>query len=332
VSMVRAMDLVHRILDDRTVEPGEHVVQFYEHEENLALGVSSFLGAGLVAGEAALVVGTAAHRDAFDVALAAAGVDVPGLRAAGRYRSCDAEELLATFLVGGVPDTRRFEASVGAIVAELTAPGIPLRIYGEMVALLWAGGAVASAIRVESLWNDLSRSHPLTLFCAYPVRLAAGTSVDRDAICEQHSAVIADLGPPAASPDEVWRVFEPTPFAVPVARRFVADALGGWGRLALIESTELVVSEMVSNAVRHGGRRFVVAMSCRSDDVRVAVTDLSPQVPTPRPEDPEVATDGRGMHLIAALSRRWGTEVHAPGKTVWAEIAEPAPELGAAKG
>ncbi|MCW2598810.1 MAG: putative two-component sensor histidine kinase protein [Frankiales bacterium] len=309
-------------LDDIAVEAGQHVVHFYERDENLALAVSSFLGAGLVAGESVLVVATPAHSDAFDAVLVAAGIDVPTARAAGKYRSVDASKGLASFMVDGRPDTERFDASVGATVAELSASGTPVRIYGEMVALLWEQGDVEGAMAVEEQWNDLGRRSLFTLFCAYPSGSVAGTPRGRHRICQHHSAVVAERRSPPAPPDERTRRFEPTVFAAPAARRFVTEALHGWGRHAVLDATELVVSEMVTNAIRHGGRPFRVSVSVLADAVRVSVTDPSPKLPTLRPDDPEVATGGRGLHLIAALARRWGTHVHNGGKTVWAEIDE----------
>ncbi len=305
---------------DLSIEAGQHVVQFYERDESLALAVSSFLGAGLVAGEVALVVGTPAHRDAFDAVLTAAGVDVRAVRASGQYRSADAAELLASYLVEGHPDPERFDASIGGLVSEASAAGAPVRIYGEMVALLWQRGQVAGAMAVEQLWNDLGRRTPFTLFCAYPTCSADGPAVDQEAIGAHHSGVVVEPGPPSVRPDEASQWFEPTPFATPVARRFVTETLLGWGHHALVDATELVVTELVTNAVRHGRRRFEVAVSLEADAVRIAVTDPSPQLPTLRPERPDLATGGRGMHLVAALSRRWGMQLHGGGKTVWAEV------------
>lgn len=67
-----------------------------------------------------------------------------------------------------------------------------VRIYGEMVAVLWDEGNVAAAIALEDLWNDLATRYPFSLFCAYPMR-----AFDTDAsiegyrtICGQHSTVL----------------------------------------------------------------------------------------------------------------------------------------------
>lgn len=311
-------------LDDVTVASGQHVVHFYERDEGLALAVGSFLGAGLVAGESALVVGTAAHRDAFEAVLGAAGIDVSAARDAGHYVALDAAEQLAAFMIDGRPDARRFGSTIGGLVRALTASGAPVRIYGEMVALLWDQGDVTGALAVEDLWNDLGRRSPFTLFCAYPMQSVEASPGGQDAICEHHSAVVAARRAQPVRPHEVSRRFQPTLFAASVARRFVTEALRGWGRHALVDRAEVVVSEMVSNAIRHSGRPFRVVVSLKDDVVRIAVTDPSSEPPTVRAEDPEIATGGRGMHLIGALSRRWGTQLHDGGKTVWAEIDDPA--------
>jgi hypothetical protein len=306
-------------LDDDPVEAGQHVVQFYETDTGLALAVGSFLGVGLTAGETALVVATGAHRALFEASLRHAGIDVDAARAGGQLHLLDAQELLDAFIVDGTPDTRRFDATVGHLVGDLVGCGRPLRIYGEMVALLWDDGNVGAAMQLEELWNDLRRCSPFTLFCAYPRRSISG--IDSEAICRSHSAVVAEPQPQPTHADEAIRRFEPTTYAVPVARAFVRDTLTGWGRESLLEVSDLIVSELAANAVRHSSRRFVVTLSKRGAATRIAVSDLSALLPTLRASDPD-ATDGRGIQLIAAVSLNWGAELHNGAKTVWAEIQD----------
>jgi hypothetical protein len=167
-----------------------HLVEFYETDAGLAGAVARFLAPAMAGPGAALVVATPAHRAAFEEALSASGVDVAGAIAAGRYVSFDAGELLATFLVDGVPDRASFEREVGAVVERMSAEGRPLRVYGEMVALLWDGGDPASAVALEDLWNEMSSSYDFELLCAY--RLAAFDN-EHDAlafrrVCEQHAS------------------------------------------------------------------------------------------------------------------------------------------------
>jgi anti-sigma regulatory factor (Ser/Thr protein kinase) len=306
-------------LDDAGVEAGHHVVQFYEGDASLALAVGGFLGDGLVRGETALVVATPAHRALFEAALRDAGLDVDALRVSGALRMTDAQHMLDAFTVGGVCHRDLFDESVGALVAELVAEGRPVRIYGEMVALLWDAGHVAAAIELEETWNALQGRTPFTLFCAYPKSSLGDT--DGPSICRTHSAVVPDPTPLSVGPHEVSRRFEPTPYAVPAARRFVRETLHGWGRPSLFDVSDLIISELAGNAVRHSSRRFLVRVTRRGAATRIAVSDQSSVLPTVRAADPD-ATNGRGLHIIAAVSMRWGTELHRGAKTVWAEIQD----------
>jgi anti-sigma regulatory factor (Ser/Thr protein kinase) len=103
------------------------------------------------------------------------------------------------------------------------------------------------------------------------------------------------------------------------ARAFLRGALQTWALDGLGEVTELLTSELVSNAVRHVGSP-VVLRAIRDDDwVRVEVDDTSDALPVmgqPRPLD----LGGRGMVLVDALADRWGADLHPGGKTVWFEI------------
>ncbi len=169
-----------------------HLVEFYETKEFLVETVSGFLGPALVDGDAAIVVATAAHRRAFEDALHEAGLDVGAAVASGRYLTVDAAGLLTTFMVDGAPDARRFRDEIGGVIERAAADGRRVRIYGEMVALLWDAGDVPSAIALEDLWNDLAATHAFALLCAYP--MSAFESAESEAgfrrVCEQHTAVI----------------------------------------------------------------------------------------------------------------------------------------------
>lgn len=87
------------------------------------------------------------------------------------------------------------------------------------------------------------------------------------------------------------------------------------------ETAVLLASEMVSNAVEHGGGPSYLDAAIRPDVLRLEVSDPSPELPAPAGEVDEVSERGRGLMLIAALSSRWGAERRRQGKTVWCEIA-----------
>jgi PAS domain S-box-containing protein/excisionase family DNA binding protein len=148
---------------------GEHFVQFYETDAVLLDAVAAFIGATLHAGDAGIVVATAAHREGVAERLAAAGLDLAAVDADGRYIALDAAETLARFTVDGTPDAARFAEVIGEIIARAAAGGRRVRIFGEMVALLTAAGSATAALRLEELWNGLQEAHAFSLFCAYPL-------------------------------------------------------------------------------------------------------------------------------------------------------------------
>lgn len=152
---------------------------------------------------------------------------------------------------------------------------------------------------------------------------------------------------PALAPPARWRHL-PLPEAPAAVRTALTGRLAGWGihaggddrRAERVQDLLVVVSELVSNAVRHAATPFEVAVALAAAGpagdaaVRVEVTDGC-AVP-PRPAHPGVhraAVDGiggQGLHLVDALADHWGHHprpgVVPAGKTVWAEVGlGPAP-------
>ena len=169
----------------------DHLVEFYETSAFLVATVADFLAPALRGDDAAIVVATPEHRHAFSKALVARGVDVDAATRDGRYVVHDAGELLALFMVDGAPHPGLFHEVVGAVLAGAAQGGRTVKVYGEMVALLWADGDVTSTIALEDLWNDMAAEHRFGLLCAYPLQgFDDATRAAFKRICRQHSAVI----------------------------------------------------------------------------------------------------------------------------------------------
>ena len=191
-------------------ERHEHLVQFYETDQFLVTSVSTFFAAALRSGEACVLVATAAHRAAVEEALTSGGAcDLLAARARGQYTALDAAETLATFMVDGQPDPQRFDRSVGDVMRGAARGRAGVRAFGEMVALLWAQGNRAAAIRLEELWNDLQRDVRFTLFCAYPMSGFGdddGHPLGLAHVCAHHSRVVpAESYSALATPDDRLR-------------------------------------------------------------------------------------------------------------------------------
>jgi PAS domain S-box-containing protein len=185
---------MHNAMAPSVLEPpsSKHFVQFYEDDTFLANSVANFLGGALGAGESAMMIATAAHREAVERLLTERGVDVVAARQRGNLVSLDAATTLAEFMEGSAPNAARFVEVVGGLVRRMTEGGRGLRAFGEMVALLWAEGNKQAAIALEDLWNDLAKQRVFSLFCAYPMEKFSaeedGNSFEH--ICGQHSHVI----------------------------------------------------------------------------------------------------------------------------------------------
>ncbi|MBT2405748.1 ATP-binding protein [Streptomyces sp. ISL-87] len=113
--------------------------------------------------------------------------------------------------------------------------------------------------------------------------------------------------------------------SVPLARAELRKALAGWGLSELEEDALLVVSELVTNAVRHAAgprdREIETKYVRLPEWLRIEVHDAGagwPEATTPEAE----GEGGRGLFLVAAVADRWAVGERAgPGKRVWAELS-----------
>lgn len=292
---------------------GEHVVQFYDQEGDLARAVGNYLTAAVNAGQVGIVITTEPHRQAFEAEMARAGVDTTQVRRDGSVIWLDAADTLQRFVRDGKVDPQGFQEVVGSVLRAAAQTGREIRAYGEMVALLWDAGNVLGAIELEKLWNSLAAELSFSLFCAYHVHSMAGDE-HADAlreVCRLHTAVI----------DEASARFRAGPGAPLAARRFVAGLLGRrpYGAQVNSHDAELVISELATNAVMHACTPFSVAVRSDGSGVRISVQDWSSMQPVMRAENP-LAMSGRGLRLISMIARSWGVEYGPDGKTVWAEL------------
>jgi PAS domain S-box-containing protein len=172
---------------------GGHVVQFYEDDAFLVERMARFIGGGLGAGERTVVIATESHRADLERQLVSRGIDMSAARRTGAYVALDAAGTLSRIVVGDSPDPARFTDVVGGLVGRASFGGRrPVRAFGEMVSLLWNAGRREAAIELEQFWNELARTQPLSLLCAYPMTAfgddAAGPLLSR--ICGEHTQVV----------------------------------------------------------------------------------------------------------------------------------------------
>jgi hypothetical protein len=117
------------------------------------------------------------------------------------------------------------------------------------------------------------------------------------------------------------------------ARRFTWSTLSGWDLSSLVDNAALIVSELLSNALRYGltptsahltqPGPVWLGLLRRSKTVLCAVCDHSTAIPVLRRPD-YFAQSGRGLHIVDCLSEAWGwTDPGPSGKAVWASVTSP---------
>ncbi|MEZ0493792.1 SpoIIE family protein phosphatase [Kineococcus sp. TBRC 1896] len=110
--------------------------------------------------------------------------------------------------------------------------------------------------------------------------------------------------------------------AVASARGFLRERLTAWSADELLDEAELVLSELVTNALVHtaGDAGLTLRFDGAERRLRIAVGDSSTRSPRERDAPPD-ALGGRGLAIVDAVADAWGVDVTADGKTVWADLA-----------
>ncbi|WAZ23869.1 SpoIIE family protein phosphatase [Streptomyces cinnabarinus] len=192
--------------------------------------------------------------------------------------------------------------------------------------LLYTDGLVESRLRdvwtgIEQLREKLAATaqltgpdHPPPLEALCDEVLDMLGPGDRD----DDIALLAARFDGIAPSDVAYWFLEPEDAAPGRARKLARRALSRWGLEELSDSVELLVSEVVTNAVRYASRPVTLRL-LRTDVLRCEVGDDVPQLPRLRQAR---ATDegGRGLYLVNKLARRWGATRLSTGKVVWFEL------------
>jgi hypothetical protein len=174
-----------------------HFLQLYRSpSDSLIRNVSAYLHEGARRGDGLLVVATPDHRDALRQDLLKRGTDLQALLSSRQLVIFDARMMLGRILAAGQPDWGRFEAALGEVLRTVArgAPGASLRVYGEMVAVLWNARQFRAAIRLEQFWNRLLEQWSFSLYCSYPIDVFGneGHAGCLDEILQLHSHLLPD--------------------------------------------------------------------------------------------------------------------------------------------
>ena len=173
-----------------------HAVRFYENDDSLCRIVAEFLREGLASKQPAIVAAIPTHRDAIIECLKDQGLDVARVQSSGDLVLLDADETLSAFMKGDIVDGRSFEEVMHNAIERACGnqKDCTVRIYGEMVDVLWKRGQNAAAIKLEMLWNKLAGTHDFSLLCGYSMGHFFKNAAAVGDICGHHTHVVSPDG------------------------------------------------------------------------------------------------------------------------------------------
>jgi anti-sigma regulatory factor (Ser/Thr protein kinase) len=106
---------------------------------------------------------------------------------------------------------------------------------------------------------------------------------------------------------------------ITLSRRFTEHWLGRWECDGLVADAQLLVSELVSNALMHAATEVTLTLDLDQERLRIEVEDGGADLPPLGAVVPEAAS-GRGLLIVDRVASRWGTMPAPDGKVVWAEL------------
>lgn len=109
------------------------------------------------------------------------------------------------------------------------------------------------------------------------------------------------------------------PAGVGEARSLVRSDLTHWGLTHIIDDCLLIVSELVTNAVRHGGSAYALRLETRAGRLYGEVFDPGEGIPAQRSPGVD-SLSGRGLQIVAAIADEWGVTAANDGKVVWFSV------------
>ncbi|MFM9372067.1 SpoIIE family protein phosphatase [Streptomyces sp. Da 82-17] len=228
--------------------------------------------------------------------------------------------------IGGRAEVLRVPAGAPIGVGGVDFEAVELDAPAGATLLLYTDGLVESRLRdvwtgIEQLRERLAataeltgpdHAPPLEALCDEVLDMLGPGDRDDDI------ALLAARFDGIAPSDVAYWQLDPEDSAPGRARRLARRALANWDLEDLTDSVELLVSEVVTNAVRYASRPITLRL-LRTDVLRCEVGDDVPQLPRLRQAR---ATDegGRGLYLVNRMARRWGATRLSTGKVVWFEL------------
>jgi hypothetical protein len=171
---------------------GDHIVQLYQDEAELADALARFAASGLALGEGVVVIGSTPRWEGLSMRLRGSGVDTHNAVLRGQLRLFGTRVILASCMGHGVPDRLAFNEAIGGILGLVRMRYPKVRVFGELTDVLWREGKRDAAEAIERFWAALTESQPFSLLCACPLDSLDGRAYDGalQSVCALHTHLV----------------------------------------------------------------------------------------------------------------------------------------------
>jgi DNA-binding NarL/FixJ family response regulator len=184
---------LERIAQGDSLASHRHGLLFCSSDAVLVAAFSRFIAGALDRGSAVIVLVTEAHERSLLRSLHASQVDFALAIRQQRYVSVSITEMLAKVMVNGCPDPTRFLNAAEELLTEAARRAVgqhaEVAACGECSPTVWADGNVEAAIQLEQLWDDVAKSRPMDILCAYPLAARDESAPAVRRLCAEHTAV-----------------------------------------------------------------------------------------------------------------------------------------------
>jgi two-component system, cell cycle response regulator DivK len=146
------------------VDRGQHVVRFYDRDDELCQTLAEFVTEGVRRGERIVLLVTPAHWASIRESLVWCDIDFDAVMRDEQIIVVDAASVLSEIVHSGSIDTQRFKSLLDDTLARVQPP---LRLFGEVMSLIAARGQLDAAIEIEELSHALAHGTQSSVLCAY---------------------------------------------------------------------------------------------------------------------------------------------------------------------
>ncbi len=194
-----------------TDSSGNHIVKVCSDDTLQAQAVTEYIKEGLLKEEAAIVFARTSLRKKVIANLEDLGIDVGHYKSIGKLKFFDAEFILTSFHIDGRVDESAFIDVIGLPLQAIKKEFGKVRVFGEIVNVLWKNAEHAAAMHLEECWHKLCQAIDFSFLCSYSLESLDSTAFDEsiNLLCQYHKHLIpvhADI-PAIVNEDSILQEF-----------------------------------------------------------------------------------------------------------------------------